>query len=550
MDELIFTLTASLEGTNPALIRGAIFYVLPWCLLVLVLAIVLLQAFRIKGWNRKRLLSIGALLSSITIIGSLSYFGHRVGFIDYLQNQSGESSFIEEHYIDPANVEMKFPEKKRNLIYIFVESMEVSYADEKNGGGKEENLIPELAKIAKENEDFSGESTKLNGASSLFGATYTMGGLFAQTSGLPLSVPPIELAESKGFLPGITVLGDILEQQGYHNVFFIGTDASFGERGTYFHQHGNHDIFDFNTALENQEIPYNYKRPFWGYDDYILYENAKAHLLELAQEDQPFNFTMLTVDTHAEDGYLCDICPREHYDDPYADVFRCASWQAAEFIEWIQEQDFYEDTTIVVVGDHISMDSDFCDDIDSNYQRKNYSVYINAAQSPKTKKRRELSSMDNFPTVLASLGVDIKGDKLGLGVNAFSDTPTLLEVYGEKQLNKNLSKKSTFFKKAIGSKKKENKAKATYDETTGYMTFSVPKPLRYSGENLRVYCDLNHKSLEEPIRIELYETQDEYRAIYSLSNLGYEKGKYKANFFVMFKDNLATPYAEKKIIVE
>ena len=82
MDELIFTLTASLEGTNPALIRGAIFYVLPWCLLVLVLAIVLLQAFRIKGWNRKRLLSISALLSSITIIGSLSYFGHRVGFID------------------------------------------------------------------------------------------------------------------------------------------------------------------------------------------------------------------------------------------------------------------------------------------------------------------------------------------------------------------------------------------------------------------------------------------------------------------------------------
>ena len=41
--------------------------------------------------------------------------------------------------------------------------------------------------------------------------------------------------------------------------------------------------------------------------------------------------------------------------------------QVKEFVDWIQQQDFYENTTIVIAGDHPTMDKDFCEDVDDDY---------------------------------------------------------------------------------------------------------------------------------------------------------------------------------------
>ena len=43
----------------------------------------------------------------------------------------------------------------------------MTYSDKENGGGFEQDVIPELTKMAEENEDFSGSEDKLNGAYSL-----------------------------------------------------------------------------------------------------------------------------------------------------------------------------------------------------------------------------------------------------------------------------------------------------------------------------------------------------------------------------------------------
>ena len=50
-----------------------------------------------------------------------------------------------------------------------------------------------------------------------------------------------------------------------------------------------------------------------------------------------------------------------------------------------------------------------------------------------------------YPTTLASLGVKIDGDKLGLGVNLFSDQKTILEEYGLNYVNNEIKKKSFFY---------------------------------------------------------------------------------------------------------
>ena len=66
--------------------------------------------------------------------------------------------------------------------------MEATYSDNENGGAFKKNVIPELTELAQANEDFSGKSKKLNGGYAMPGATWTMGAMFAQTSGLPLSI--------------------------------------------------------------------------------------------------------------------------------------------------------------------------------------------------------------------------------------------------------------------------------------------------------------------------------------------------------------------------
>ncbi len=58
---------------------------------------------------------------------------------------------------------------------------------------------------------------------------------------------------------------------------------------------------------------------------------------------------------------------------------------------------------------------------------------------------REFSTLDVFPTILASIGSKIEGNKLGLGVNLFSNEKTLVEKMGLKKLNVELEKRSKFY---------------------------------------------------------------------------------------------------------
>ena len=91
------------------------------------------------------------------------------------------------------------------------------------------------------------------------------------------------------------------------------------------------------------------------------------------------------------------------------------------------------------------MQSSFYDDIDKNYTRSVYNVFINSRVKSDTTKNRMFSSMDIYPTTLASLGVKIDGDRLGLGTNMYSNKKTLMEELGYKYVSNELKKRSSFY---------------------------------------------------------------------------------------------------------
>lgn len=384
---------------------------------------------------------IALLFFSLTLIDAWD----SISLGSYLSSQLHSSKFIEENYVDPKGIELHFPEKKRNLIYIYMESTELTFMDKAHGGAFPDNLLPEMTALSKEGEDFSGEGDSRNGGISLPGATWTMGAIFAQSTGLPLkiSIEQNSMDSQKAFFPSVTALQDILKEEGYTQKFLLGSVGYFGGRELYMKDHGDVKVEDFSYWKRKNKFPKDYWVN-WGFEDEKLYSYAREELSSLAKENKPFNLTLLTVDTHFPDGYVCRLCQNNYPDNQYANVYRCASRQVTDFVNWIKKQDFYENTTIVISGDHPTMDRDFCDHVPKSYQRKVYTVFLNSAAKRKERNKREYSTFDYFPTTLAAMGVEIPGNRLGLGTDLFSGESTLTEKFGKKEEKKELEERSDF----------------------------------------------------------------------------------------------------------
>lgn len=387
-----------------------------------------------------------------TLVDSISYSMDKLHIHEYIKSSGQSSTFFEKEYVNPSDVTLEFPKKKRNLIYIYLESMESSYSNVENGGGYPYNYIPNLTRLANNNINFS-NTEAVGGAYMPFGASWTSGGIVASSAGLPIKTPFIatdhnqELNYENGLVNGAISIGDILQEEGYKQSIMVGSDLSFGGRRTYFKGHGNYKVFDLYTARKDGIIPDDYY-VFWGYEDEKLFEYAKQELEKLNDSDEPFNFTMLTVDSHMPDGYESDFCPN-YSKNAYLNAIYCSDRQLGAFVEWIQEQDFYENTTVVLTGDHLSMNNYSFDHLEENYERRVYNVYLNSAVDTDNTKNRDFTTFDYYPTTLAALGVKIQGEQLGLGTNLFSNKKTLSEKYSNQYIDQELKKRSTYYDACI-----------------------------------------------------------------------------------------------------
>ena len=452
-EQLLFNLHVSLKGVNNNAVWSCLLFACSCSAAIMAAAVVLLywqrrvnpQGF-IINWVDK-LLHRRRTVVAVSVLFCLLCVNYNLEFTEFVRHQMIVTTLYQEEYVDPKTVNYQFHEKKRNLIYIFLESMEVTYTNVNEGGAQSTDLIPQLRGLAQENVNFS-PTAGFGGSFTLPGTTWTMAAIVGQTSGLPLKLPfdgEKYYGNYSKMLPGAWSIGDILEKEGYTQELLVGSDSSFAGRGDYFAQHGNYIINDYNTALEDGRLPKDYHE-WWGYEDRKLFAYAKEELLRLSKEDEPFNLTMLTVDTHFEDGYICPLCPDDNRDQ-YANVIRCSSSQVYEFIQWIQQQDFYEDTTIIISGDHLSMDSNFFNRIEDTYDRQVYNCIINpAVENPKAyEKNRVFTTLDMFPTTLAAMGVTFEGERLGLGTNLFSGKETLAEQLGLEELTEQLSRHSNYY---------------------------------------------------------------------------------------------------------
>ncbi len=438
---IIFTLFSPMEGTASGIVTDWLLKgLLPSAICTAFLCLFYFLKFKkIKLFIKK----------TVCIIVCVCLWGYGIWVTQiplYVSGMVTKTEIYDTYYVSPENVKITFPENKQNLIYIFLESMETTYFSEEQGGGLRENVIPELYSLAEQNTNFS-HNDGIGGWQFVTDTSWTSAAMVAQTAGVPLTLPLLNTVPNKdsNLLPSITTINDILHDNGYTQTVMFGSKSSYGGKANFFSQHGVDKILDYSTAQEDNFIEDDYF-VWWGMEDGKLYDYAKQELLKLADGDKPFNFTMLTADTHHISGFKCDKCDDE-YNNQYKNVLHCASRQVTDFVDWIKAQPFYQNTTIIVIGDHCSMDAQFfAENMKSGYTRRVYNCVINARMATENSKKRTFTPMDIFPTTLSAIGCEIEGDRLGLGTNLYSKKKTLAEELTLKKLNDELNKNSRYYK--------------------------------------------------------------------------------------------------------
>lgn len=457
IEEIMFTIQGPLAGADSHFLQDAVIYCLPAFIILLLLSAILIILNHCRNDSKieshpTKYRIITAILSFITVssvsavLFTLIEADRVLQISSYLISKFDKTTIYEDYYVEPEISAIR-SDNPRNLIYIILESMETTYAsDEVGGKQKKDNYIPHLTALAEENISFS-NTNNLGGFRSLTGSTWTMGSIFSTESGIPFAFPidGNSMDTMDRFASGATTLGDILHEKGYYQEFLCGSDGEFAGRKKFFEQHGYDQVYDLYSAIDDGYVKKS--NDWWGLEDRQLYKIAENELNRLSTSDKPFNLTMLTVDTHHVDGWVCKYC-KDKYPEQLANVVTCADNQVFNFIEWCKQQPWYENTTIIIQGDHPRMDNSLVDGINP-LDRTIYNCFINSPyeRDDLNLKCREFAAFDMFPSILSSIGYTIPSGRLGLGTDLFSSEKTLSEALGYSELDSELKKSSDFYKK-------------------------------------------------------------------------------------------------------
>lgn len=354
------------------------------------------------------------------------------GYIHYTIYTNSDSTLYEDHYVSIDEIDIKFPEKKRNLILIYLESFESNFALAKH---YQKNLIPNLSKLQQE-----GEYSKNH--HSLTGSDYSIASIVASQCGIPLRfIQDRDIWSSRYFLPQAVCFVELLKREGYQTTIIKAADIKFTNADLFSLSHGYNEAMGVDEILATipQEEHASHMGTFEGVKDKTLLDFAKKKL-ESFDKDKPFMLTLFSLDTHTP-GYFSDNTCSHEFND-LRDIFMCSDKTIYEFISWLKESPYWENTTVVVLGDHL---------LPSRIKtigrpkRGIYNVFLNLPDNLKIDKNKDFSTYDLAPTILESLNVKMSPRGFGLGRSMFNSADTLVAKLGKNNFKILLKKKSEIY---------------------------------------------------------------------------------------------------------
>lgn len=394
-----------LEASDPAIAERFLL----WCVLlpfVLLATVLLTERWAIAACRYRRVLRACPVLPKLALLSVVLLWLVQLSVVDYLASSMGPDYFAR-HYVKPSTVAVH-GSRPKNLVLIYVESLEAGYGNRRVFGS---NLIAPLTDLG---------ASSFRSFVQAPGTGWTIAAMVATQCAIPLKRVTIFDENTQGeqvrsFLPNATCLGDILARHGYRNVFMGGASASFAGKGRFLRAHHYHEVLGKEDwqAQGVREASMN----GWGLFDHALFSRARARLSQLHAAGQPFNLTLLTVDTHEPSGHLSHSCARRGHRG-FTGVIRCTAAEVADFVRFVRERGYLADTNIVILGDHTARRNPLSDTLERMPERTLFNAFIGATLPPRN--REQLLHFDLLPTILEFSGFSVDGGRLGLGYSGFN----------------------------------------------------------------------------------------------------------------------------------
>lgn len=339
-----------------------------------------------------------------------------------------DGAWLERRYV-PPQITSK-PADPPNLIYLYLESTEGTYADTSRFGDAYEDL-----------KALGRRGVVFHGVRQLDNTGWTVAGMISSQCGIPLIPAGLmddnQLEPLERVVPGVDCLGDLLSAQGYQLAFMGGASNEFAGKGLFYRQHGFDEVLG-REALRPRLADPDYLNS-WGLYDDSLFDMAVKKIRQLQAQPGPFGLFTITLAGHPPYGHPAQACldnqgPFDGENILYS--VKCTGWLARRFVDRLDREGLLDNTLVVVASDHLSMKNSAWQSLIAG-PREDTLMLLGNGLAPQTL-HRESSMVDVLPTLLEAMGYGIPAHRAGLGASLLSPAQTLVERHGVEALNARL----------------------------------------------------------------------------------------------------------------
>jgi|GEM_PF-3110869 len=421
LDQMLFHLgSEATTGVPPKLIRSA-FLELGFRPLV-----AFLLAFGIMSIPFLKRLGVHKILFWMSLLGVLitTYFLYDVLKLrEYFERSSFTGDWYQV-YAKPATLNLAVPENKRNLVFIYVESMEKF------------RVTPDT-QLGKFSDEFGAPKQWYM----LPGTQWTLAAMISSQCGVTQMlhgfVGKNNVNKTPNPLKNAVCMADILKSAGYQTLYIDSANPAFAGKGNFFSTHGFAQVH--GAANIDAEIPKSQIPDWWGVPDTVLYEYTKRKINSLAAASHPFYVALNTVNTHGPHGVLAPSCEQKGFKNKIDSIFNCSVGEVGEFLSWLHQQPFSSNTVVVIMGDHPMMAPN---SIKNKLATSEPEIFFLIRRPDGVKlPAKNMTHVDIFPTTMAALGFELPDEHLAMGHNIYK-ADSLVDTIAPQELRKIIRKPS------------------------------------------------------------------------------------------------------------
>lgn len=416
-DAVLFTLKSNTDG---APLSDFINYILTYTSFLGLSCIPYFFRKTSTKFNKYNLLGLTFLsLALIIIFTQTSYTKDFIYLIKNLIPESKTTSKSNVNYKQLKINSLDNIDPNKNLVIIIAESLERTHRDI-NGI----NFLPQISDLSNQIDFSNIVQTK--------GSGWTIAGHVNVLCGLPLVGLSNDATAINTFLPKATCIPEILEKKGYHSIYISGTNTHFSGTENFLKFHGVNEIYDIKK-LEKEVSKQDISK--WGINDDKILDISYNIFKEKSTQKEHFNLIISTINTHTPKGLFLESC--KHLDtlkttEEIQKSILCSDYLISKFIKKIQQSPHYNNTTIVLVSDHLMMGQHTY--LKEKNRTNTFSIFSHDFENKTMHNKGSL--IDVLPTALSL--ITSNDLDFGMGVNITSQENKINSILNKKTENESL----------------------------------------------------------------------------------------------------------------